>query len=96
MTPAGLARIDFPLEHIDEEKPAKKVLVIPDWMEAALKEHPAAWEYFNSLPPSHRQRYIGWITSAKKEETRRARLEKAIALLEQGKRIGLGPGEVRV
>jgi uncharacterized protein YdeI (YjbR/CyaY-like superfamily) len=96
MTPAGLAGIDFPLEQGESKPPIKKDVPLPDWMETALKGHPSAWEYFNSLPPSHCKRYIGWITSAKREETRMARLEKAIALLEQGKRIGIGPGEVRV
>lgn len=96
MTPAGLACIDFPLDSSEAKPPVKKDIPLPDWMETALKAHPAAWEFFNSLPPSHRKRYIGWMSSARKEETQRARLEKAVALLEQGKRIGIGPGEVRV
>jgi uncharacterized protein YdeI (YjbR/CyaY-like superfamily) len=96
MTPAGLACIDFPLDQVETKPPQKKDIPLPEWMETTLKSHPAAWEYFNTLPPSHRKRYIGWITSAKREGTRRARLEKAMALLEQGKRIGIGSGEVRV
>lgn len=28
-----------------------------------------AWDNFNKLAPSHKRNYIGWIISAKKEET---------------------------
>jgi uncharacterized protein YdeI (YjbR/CyaY-like superfamily) len=58
-------------------------------MAAALKKRPEAWSNFNSLPPSHRRNYIGWIISAKREETREKRLQEAIAMLERNERLGL-------
>jgi len=44
---------------------------------------------FNSLPPSHRRNYIGWISDAKKEETRQRRIREAIERLEKNERLGL-------
>ncbi|BDU76110.1 YdeI/OmpD-associated family protein [Mesoterricola sediminis] len=67
----------------------------PEGFEAALQAHPVAWVNFMALPPSHQRRYLGWIGSAKREETRVKRVAEAVALLLENKRIGLGPGEVR-
>jgi len=54
-----------------------------------LKKHPAALEFFESLAPSHRRRYVGWIDTAKREETKHSRLKEAIRLLTAGKHLGL-------
>ena len=62
---------------------------IPRYIQAALKKEPAAWQYFEGLAPSHRRRYIGWIESAKREETKARRLQEAIHLLKAGKPLGL-------
>lgn len=62
---------------------------IPRYIQAALKKEPAALRYFEGLAPSHRRRYIGWIESAKREETRARRLQEAIRLLGAGKPLGL-------
>jgi uncharacterized protein YdeI (YjbR/CyaY-like superfamily) len=40
--------------------------------------------FFEELSHTHRKEYCRWITEAKKEETRVARSEKAIAMLKQG------------
>lgn len=39
--------------------------------------------FFAGLPPSHRREYLKWITSAKKPETRKTRVEKAVKMLAQ-------------
>jgi hypothetical protein len=39
--------------------------------------------FFETLSNTHRKEYVRWITEAKKEETRKARFEKAIALLKK-------------
>ena len=62
---------------------------VPRYIQAALRKHPAAWQYFERLAPSHRRRYIGWIESAKREETKARRLKEAIRLLTAGKPLGL-------
>ena len=45
-----------------------------------------AKEVFDELAFSHKKEYVEWITGAKKEETRTARLEKTIEKLTSGKR----------
>jgi uncharacterized protein YdeI (YjbR/CyaY-like superfamily) len=54
-----------------------------------LKSHAQARRHFEALPPSHRRRYIAWIESAKREETKLRRLKEAIRLLASGKELGL-------
>ena len=62
---------------------------LPPYIEAALKKRPAALRYFGALAPSHRRRYVGWIESGKREETKARRLKEAIRLLADGKALGL-------
>jgi uncharacterized protein YdeI (YjbR/CyaY-like superfamily) len=62
---------------------------IPRHIQAALRTHPAARRRFEALAPSHRRRYVGWIESAKLEETKARRLKEAIRLLTAGKLLGL-------
>ncbi len=56
---------------------------VPRYIQAALRKQPAAWRYFERLAPSHRRRYIGWIESAKQEETKARRLQERFASLRQ-------------
>lgn len=86
MTPAGLAKITFPLD-APPPPPAKKELVVPDWIAAGLQTSPLAWENFSKLPPSHQKRYVAWLSSGKKEETRQKNLQKAIKMLERNERL---------
>jgi uncharacterized protein YdeI (YjbR/CyaY-like superfamily) len=62
---------------------------LPRYIQTALKKQPAAWRYFQTLAPSQRRRYIGWIESAKRETTKLRRLAEAIRLLAAGKPLGL-------
>ena len=62
---------------------------IPRYIQAALRKDPAARRYFEGLAPSQRRRYVGWIESAKREETKAKRLQEAIRLLNAGKPLGL-------
>ncbi|HEY8020811.1 MAG TPA: YdeI/OmpD-associated family protein [Thermoanaerobaculia bacterium] len=62
---------------------------MPAYIERALRRAPRAWKTFDRLAPSHRRLYVGWIDSAKREETRQRRLAEAIERLSQGKPLGL-------
>jgi uncharacterized protein YdeI (YjbR/CyaY-like superfamily) len=62
---------------------------IPEEFENALVKNKKAKKFFDQLAPSYRNRFIGWITMAKRQETRDKRVSEAIALLEQGKKLGL-------
>lgn len=52
-----------------------------------LQEHVIAFGYFNSLSPSHQKHYLRWISSAKKDETKERRMEKAVEMLNQNKKF---------
>ncbi len=67
------------------EMPSK----LPAYIQAALKKHPKALRYFESLAPKERRRFYAWIESAKREETKLRRLAEAIRLLAGGKVLGL-------
>jgi uncharacterized protein YdeI (YjbR/CyaY-like superfamily) len=58
-------------------------------IERELKASQAAWRYFDQLPPSQQRQYIGWIGMAKREDTKRRRLQEAISLLAAGRPLGL-------
>jgi uncharacterized protein YdeI (YjbR/CyaY-like superfamily) len=69
-------------------KPGKD-LIIPKFIADALSANNKAAKYFNSLAPSYKRLYVFWIMDAKKEETRMRRLQEAIGLLNEGKKLGL-------
>jgi len=52
-----------------------------------LKRNRAACNFFEKQPPSYRKMIGWWIISAKKEETRMARLTKLISASAKGKRL---------
>lgn len=62
---------------------------LPRYIQQALNKNPDARRFFESLAPSHRRRYIGWIEVAKRKETKVRRLEEAIRLLAEGRPLGL-------
>jgi uncharacterized protein YdeI (YjbR/CyaY-like superfamily) len=47
-----------------------------------------AWKFFESQPPSYRRTAVFWVTSAKRDETRAARLATLIRDSAAGLRIG--------
>lgn len=49
-------------------------------------EQAGIWDSYNKLAFTHQREYMQWITGAKKDETRMNRINKAIALLKQGKK----------
>ena len=52
-----------------------------------LKKNEAAWKFFETQPPSYRKMIDWWIISAKKEQTRMARLAKLISESAKGRRL---------
>jgi uncharacterized protein YdeI (YjbR/CyaY-like superfamily) len=52
-----------------------------------LKKNKAAWNFFRTQSPSYRKIIGWWIITAKKEETRMARLTKLISESAKGKRL---------
>ena len=58
--------------------------VVPAYIERALKKDKEAHAKWLKTPPSHRMKYVAWIDSAKKEETRTRRIAEAIGMLKSG------------
>jgi uncharacterized protein YdeI (YjbR/CyaY-like superfamily) len=89
LKPAGLTRA--PTDRTCAERPARLELParLPRYIRTALEKQPAALRSFEVLAPSHRRRYLAWIESAKRDETKHRRLEEAIRLLATGKPLGL-------
>jgi uncharacterized protein YdeI (YjbR/CyaY-like superfamily) len=86
LEPPGLARSptsrsgDAPI--VDVAKP-------PADFKRALKENPAALARYNGLASSYRRGILGWIGTAKKEETRQKRIRQVIDKLASGQKLGL-------
>ena len=55
--------------------------------ENELRANEAAWTYFASMPPGYQNIAIWWVVSAKKEETRAARLATLIEDCAAGRKI---------
>ena len=64
---------------------AKKELKVPDYFVAALKKNPKARATFENYSYSHQKEYVEWIVEAKREETRKKRIETALEWLAEGK-----------
>jgi len=59
----------------------KKIVTPPEDLLKAMRGNKKANEFFNSLAFSHKKEYVQWILDAKKEETRKKRIEKTINML---------------
>ena len=62
-------------------------LMIPPDLRHALDADPAANRFFSEAAPSYRRNVLRWIGSAKKPETRTARLTKTVEFSARGKKI---------
>jgi uncharacterized protein YdeI (YjbR/CyaY-like superfamily) len=87
MTAAGLEKIESGVEPAPPV--SSRILKVPGFFEDALAENEPAREFFYQLAPSYRRNFIGWVNSAKREETRQRRVEEALTLLQQGKKLGM-------
>ena len=82
LMPAGLNRA--PTDR-SGDAPRPSPSMVPQYIQAALRKHPTAWSFFESLAPSYRRMYIGWIDSAKQQETKTRRLQEAIRCLRRAR-----------
>lgn len=89
MTETGLARF----KEIDSKrfktKPSKRKLVVPPDVKIALESNKKAWKNFSDFAPSYKRQYIGWITDAKRKETREKRIRQTVIWAAQNKKPGL-------
>jgi uncharacterized protein YdeI (YjbR/CyaY-like superfamily) len=71
------------------DRPPVSLAAIPEYIESELKADARVWRFWEQLAPSCRRTWIGWIDSAKREETKAKRLRESIGLLAAGKKLGL-------
>jgi uncharacterized protein YdeI (YjbR/CyaY-like superfamily) len=81
MTEAGL--VVFDPSRKTEAQPSE----LPDDLERKFRARAGAWKNFQQFPPYYRRMTAGWVGSAKKEETRRKRLEKLMEFSGRNQRI---------
>ena len=91
MTEVGLAKIKAAKKTglWDKDARPRISLEIPPEFARALARNKKAKENLDKLAPSYRKYYIGWIVMAKRPETKKRRIDESIALLEQGRKLGL-------
>lgn len=88
MMPAGIEA--FKNRKEDKSKAngfENNAIILSAELEKRFIARKSAYEFFLKQAPSYRRIVAHWIMSAKKEETRMARLEKAIKHCEEGKRV---------
>jgi len=64
---------------------AKQKVSAPSDLKAALQKNSKARKAFENFSYSHKKEYVDWITDAKREETRKRRLQTTIQWLAEGK-----------
>ena len=88
MTSAGLAKIEAARKSgwWDKAYTNKIKDAIPTDLEQALMNEEKPWENFQRFANSYRNMYIGWVTGAKTEGTRKKRIEKVVEQSLQNKK----------
>jgi hypothetical protein len=82
---AGVAAGDAVVVELEADEQPRSVDPPTDLAEA-LAADPEAGAAFAGLSFTHQREYVEWVTGAKREETRRRRVEQAVAMLRDGRR----------
>jgi len=69
------------------EDTEERVVEVPADFAAALNKNKKAMEIFEKMSFTHRREYVEWITSAKKVETRENRINKAVEMILDKKKL---------
>ena len=91
MTEAGLALVKEAKRNgqwaqADVPRPVPEV---PPELKQALAKNEAARRHFEALAPSYHKQFVGWVASAKRQETRDKRVAEAVRLLARNKKLGM-------
>ena len=62
-------------------------MIIPEELQAAFDKNPQAYENYKNFAPSYRRSYLYWLKHAKREETRKKRIEKIIDYCKRNKKM---------
>ena len=83
MTNFGLKKYDHGMKNNLQVPPDNKNLIIPKDFLTSIKKEPTAYKNFSNIAKSYKKMYIHWINNAKKDETRKRRIDKTIKLLKE-------------
>lgn len=88
MAPAGLAAF----EARDPDEPAgysyeSRAKELDPALEETFRGDRKAWEFFRRQPPGYRKLAVHWVMSAKREATRRRRLDAIVDASRDGERL---------
>jgi uncharacterized protein YdeI (YjbR/CyaY-like superfamily) len=91
MTAAGKRAIEAAKRNgrWDEPDRPRLDLSMPDELARRLSRNKRARTFFEGLAPSYQRQFIGWIVSAKRDDTRQRRLDETIELLSRGEKLGM-------
>jgi uncharacterized protein YdeI (YjbR/CyaY-like superfamily) len=89
MQPSGLAAIEAAKAdgRWENAYDSSSAITIPDDFKEALGKHPKADEFYKTLNKTNTYAILWRIQTAKRPETRAARIAKFITMLEEGKKI---------
>ena len=76
---------EAPVELVEEEFD-KQLSVLPSGLEKIFTRHKKAKDFFQNLSVSNQNEFVSWIEGAKKEDTRKRRLEATVEKLLAGKK----------
>jgi uncharacterized protein YdeI (YjbR/CyaY-like superfamily) len=90
MTNAGLAKVREAKANGQWDKAAQRedTALVPAELAEALAGNERARLNFEGLAPSYRRQFIYWVAIAKRDETRRKRIEETIRLLVRNRKLG--------
>jgi uncharacterized protein YdeI (YjbR/CyaY-like superfamily) len=60
---------------------------VPADLQEALNKNKTAAKFFAGLSYGYKKEYVEWVTTAKREETRKERIAKVVAMSKEGKTL---------
>ena len=87
MTPAGEAAYERDKHRSGLYSYEKPLASLTDEEEALFRKNKGAWADWEKRPAGYRRSALGWISSAKRPETRAKRLAELIAVSAEGRRL---------
>jgi uncharacterized protein YdeI (YjbR/CyaY-like superfamily) len=89
MHPAGLRQVELAKTdgRWEAAYDSQRTVAVPPDFESALAQHPAAKALFGTLDSTNRYAFLYRIQSAKRPETRAARIRQFVEMLERGETI---------
>lgn len=91
MREPGMALVEYAREQGNWQDARRQEIseTISPEFQRALERSDAARLFFEKLTDAQRRHYVLWINQARMDATKRRRIKESIALLEQGRKLGM-------